>query len=607
MSFALNYYFGELNTFGYHLVNVIIHILNGLTLFLLSYTILILPSNKGKERENALKIAFLGSLIWLVHPIQIQAVSYIVQRLTSLSALFFLLSLLCYIKGRVNQAHRRLVLFILSFLFGVLALGTKQNAATLPFFIILSEFFFFQPQPFKMEKKKLSFLLLFAGLFILISGIYLGSDFISRMAQLYEMRGWTPLERVLTQLRVVIFYLSLLIYPHPSRLNLDYDFPISHSLFSPVTTFLSLLAIIGLIALAIFLIKRNRLVSYALFWFFGNLVIESSIIPLEMVFEHRLYLPSMFLIMLVLALFFSLPRRRWEKWITGSIILLILLFSYWTYERDFVWQGQISIWVDASKKSPNKVRPHYNLGEAYAEEGKLDDAIVEYKKAIAVDPNHKRIYDVHYDLGNAYGKKGRLDDAISEYKKALDINPNYAKAYNNLGYAYVRKGKLDNAISEYKKALAIKPNFAAAHYNLGDVYTKKGRIDEGISEHKKALVINPNFAKAHAKLGNACFKKGMLDEAISEYKKALSINSNLEEAHNNLGLVYLKKGMLNDAISEYKKVLAINPNLAVAHSSLGVAYYYKANYKLAIFHYDKAVELGGRVNPKLLELVKPYR
>ncbi|MCK5256701.1 MAG: hypothetical protein KAQ81_11800, partial [Deltaproteobacteria bacterium] len=135
MSFALNYYFGGLNTFGYHLVNVIIHILNGLTLFLLSYTILTLPSNEGKERENALRIAFLGSLLWLVHPIQTQAVSYIVQRLTSLSALFFLLSLLCYILGRLHHT-RRFMLFVLSTLFGLLALGTKENAATLPFFII---------------------------------------------------------------------------------------------------------------------------------------------------------------------------------------------------------------------------------------------------------------------------------------------------------------------------------------------------------------------------------------------------------------------------------------------------------------------------------------
>ena len=327
VSFALNYYFGGFNTFGYHLVNVIIHILNGLVLFLLSYTILTLPLDEKKGRGNAFKIAFLGSFIWLVHPIQTQAVSYIVQRLTSLSSLFFLLSLLFYIKGRVIHSSKRVVLFLLSLLFGLLALGTKQNAATLPFFIVLSEFFFFQPQSFKMDKKKLGFILLLGGIFVLISWIYLGSDFISRLALQYEKREWTPIERMMTQWRVVIFYISLLIYPHPSRLNLDHDFSVSHALFSPPTTILSLLFIIGFLCLAIFSMRRNRLLAFAIFWFFGNLVIESSIIPLELVFEHRVYLPSMGLIMLAVALCFSLFKREWGKWATALILLLILFLS----------------------------------------------------------------------------------------------------------------------------------------------------------------------------------------------------------------------------------------------------------------------------------------
>ena len=173
ISFALNFYFGGLDTFGYHLVNVIIHILNGLILFLLSYTILTLPCDEGKGRGNVFKISFLGSLLWLVHPIQTQAVSYIYQRLSSLAALFFLLSLFCYFKGRVHTTSKRFVLFMLSALSGLLALETKQNTATLPLFIILSEFFFFQSHPFKIDRKKMSLIILFGGLFILIAGIYL--------------------------------------------------------------------------------------------------------------------------------------------------------------------------------------------------------------------------------------------------------------------------------------------------------------------------------------------------------------------------------------------------------------------------------------------------
>jgi tetratricopeptide (TPR) repeat protein len=456
MSFALNYYFGGFNTFGYHLVNVIIHILNGFALFLLAHTILTLPANEEKVRDNAFMIAFLGSLLWLVHPIQTQAVSYIVQRLTSLSALFFLLSLLCYIKGRMNtSSQKKVVLFVLCSVLGLLALGTKQNAATLPLFIIVSEFLFFQRYPLKLDKTKWAVFIFLLGLFILISWGYLGSDVITKLAQTYEKRGWTPLERVLTQLRVVVLYLSLLIYPHPSRLNLDYDFPVSNSLFSPFTTFLSLLVIAGLVTLAIFLLKRNRLASYALFWFLGNLVIESSIIPLELVFEHRAYLPSMGLMVVGIALCYRLPKRKWHKWVTALIIPLLLLFSYWTYERASVWLKPIALYMDILKKSPHKARPHIGIGRAYEKSGKLDDALSEYKKALSISPHYPK---AHFNLGNVYRKKGMMGEAISEYKKALAIQPNYAKAHNNLSVTYFYKGNFKLAVAHCDRAIALRYN-----------------------------------------------------------------------------------------------------------------------------------------------------
>ncbi len=526
MSFALNYYLGELNSFGYHLANVIIHILNGLVLFLLSHTILILTTKGGQGRGDALKISFLGSLLWLVHPIQIQAVSYIVQRLTSLAALFFLLSLFCYIKARMSQSYKKLALFLLSIFLGILALGTKENTATLPFFIVVVEFFFLQQHPFKMNRKKLGLIMLVVGLFILISGIYLGSDFISRMALKYEHRGWTPLERVLTQFRVVVLYLTLLIYPHPSRLNVDHDLSISSSLFSPFTTFLSLLLIIGLLLLAVFQMRRNRLVSYAIFWFFGNLVIESSIIPLVLVFEHRVYLPSMGLIILVVGLCVGLSNREWKKWVAGLIILLVLLFSYWTYVRTSVWNGPVSLWMDAIKKSPYKTRPYFKLGEFYRKKGRLDEAIAKFEQILSLDPNS---VSTHNNLGLAYFRQGKLDEAISAYKKALSLNPNLAKVHSNLGDAYSKKDRLDEAISAYKKALTINPNYAKVHNNLGDAYAKKGRLDEAIFACKKALAINPDYAVAHISLSEFYYYKRDYKAAITYCDKAIELGYSVDQ------------------------------------------------------------------------------
>ena len=430
MSFALNFYFGGFNTFGYHLVNVFIHIINGLLLFFLSYTLLTLPAEGRRECLDALTISALGSLIWLVHPIQSQAVSYIVQRVTSLSTLFFLLSLLCYIKGRiVNGVTNRIILFVLSLLSGLLALGTKQNAATLPLFIILTEFFFFQSRSFTMNKKNTGIIIACSVLLILISWIYLGPDFISRINLGYEKRGWTPLERILTQLRVILFYFSLLIYPHPSRLNLDHDFSLSHSLFSPVTTFLSLWVIIGFLTLAIFLIRRNRFVSFALLWFFGNLVIESSIIPLELVFEHRLYLPSMGMIMILVGLCVDFTKIEWKKWIVTGILLLSFLLSYWTSVRSFAWQSELTIWRDAATKSPGKARPHNNLGFALKNSGSTEAAMRHFTRALELDPRHA---DAHNNLGLALRDKGQIEAARRHFSRALEINPNFNQARRNL-------------------------------------------------------------------------------------------------------------------------------------------------------------------------------
>jgi len=247
---------------------------------------------------------------------------------------------------------------------------------------------------------------------------------------------------------------------------------------------------------------------------------------------------------------------------------------------------------------------YYNLGVVYDNKGELDKAISEYKQALAIDPRSAK---AHFNLGVVYDNKGMLDEAISEYKKATTIKPNYPEAYNNLGIIYDRKSMFDEAIIECKKALAINPNLAEAHYNLGIVYAKKRRLDEAITEYKKALAIKSNLVGVHSTLGAAYIKKGMLNEAIIECKKALAIKPNYAEAYNNLGVAYHKKGELNKAISEYKQAIAIKPDYAKAHENLAISYYSQGNHKSAIFHCDKAVEVGGSINPKLLELLKAYR
>ena len=273
------------------------------------------------------------------------------------------------------------------------------------------------------------------------------------------------------------------------------------------------------------------------------------------------------------------------------------------------------------------VSPPYHFFVRYEEDGKSINIEITDKGKFTSDDFYKERFNISEgsafylkslgkqetvstflgNVGNLYLEKGRPDEAISLYKKALVIIPRYVEVHSRLGTAYADKGMFAEAISEQKKALAIDPESDIAHGNLGEIYFRMNKLDEAVLACKKAIAINPENAQAHNSLGNCYMAKDLLDQSISEFKTALTIEPNNAILHSNLGLAYSHKGMLDEAISEYKKTLAINPNYAPAHYNLAVVYYYKKRYVLAIKHCDRATQLGYRVKPALLNLLKPYR
>jgi protein O-mannosyl-transferase len=290
---ALNYYLGGPNVFGYHLVNLIIHIASGIFLYWFLILTFNLPTLKERYGSASYKVALFTSLIFITHPIQTQSVTYIVQRMASMAGMFYLLTMALYIKGRLSSGWSRFLYFVGMVLTYLLGTFSKENVAILPLFIALYEFYFFQDLDLSRRGKKVVFVLV--GMLIILGAFGLiiwGPRYMDVIEEGYKFRTFTMWERVLTQFRVVLYYLTLLIYPHPSRLNLDYDFPISKTVLDPPTTLISILIIAGLVGYSIWRAKKRPMISFCILWYFGNLVIESSIFPLEMVYEHRLYLPA---------------------------------------------------------------------------------------------------------------------------------------------------------------------------------------------------------------------------------------------------------------------------------------------------------------------------
>jgi protein O-mannosyl-transferase len=659
LSFALNYQFGGLSVFGYHLVNLLIHIINGFLVYVLVRLLFRASDSSGAARTTTAPwIALAAALLFVAHPIQTQAVTYIVQRFASLAAMFYLLTVVCYLYWRLSPPDRksRNLWYAGALIATILAMKTKETSFTLPFMLLLIEAVFFAPLIRKSWIRLIPFLLTLPIIPLSHPGA-LGEGEVGLARQTMDISRW---DYLLTQFRVIVTYLRLLIFP--VHQNLDYDYPVSHSLFDP-PVFFSFLFLSALFVLALFLLFSSRLTSsvsrltaFGILWFFLTLSIESSIIPIrDVIFEHRLYLPSVGFWLAAGTVLIGFSRRRP---IVGIMVVgaLVTVFSVATYQRNKVWQDELTLWSDVVQKSPQKGRGYNNLGLAYADRNRWSEAIQAYKTALVLRPKFAEAHnnlgyashelghreeavrefqtasalkpdyaEPHNNLGNIYQELGRRDEAVREFQTALTLNPDFADAHNNLGNVYQELGRGDEAVREFQTAMALKPDYAEAHYNLGNVYQELGRHDEAVREYQTSLTLKPDYAEAHYNLGNvyqelgrrdeavrefqtaltlkpdyaeahiklAAFyhKLGRIDEAIREYRAALAVHPDYSEIHNNLGNIYQRQGHLDKAIREYQTALTLNPDDTVAHYNLGVVYYAQGRIPQALREFQQSIQL----------------
>jgi tetratricopeptide (TPR) repeat protein len=376
-------------------------------------------------------------------------------------------------------------------------------------------------------------------------------------------RGHTSLSRwqyLMTSSRVMVTYLRLLFFP--VNQNLDYDYPTYQSLLD-TEVLLSFLFLLFIVVLGVYGLFRSRhgephlrLISFGIFWFFINLMLESSIIPLNnVIYEHRLYLPSIGISMAFGVLVFAAGqrvRKRWngaDKAVVGALALVVVILTGATFMRNGVWRNEISLWQDVVKKSLKKGRGYNMLGNAYYIKGGIDKAIGQYKKAIGLQSGDPM---AHNNLGQAYGAQGEFDRAINHFITAIRIKPDYPEPHYNLGRAYLQKGLYDLAVKQFELALHFNPYYAEAYSNLGVTYLYKRLYDIAIRHFNSALKINPDFPEAYNNLGFTFYQKGEIDKAIEHYSKAIELDPDFARAHMNLGNAYMKKDMTYLAEKHYR-------------------------------------------------------
>jgi tetratricopeptide (TPR) repeat protein len=541
---------------GYHVVNLLIHLAAGLILYALIRRTFRLPVLQSRHAEqSADRIAAFAALIWIVHPVQTQAVTYVVQRATSLATLFYLLTLLAYVKGRTVDGRAKRWWFLAALGSAALAFASKEIAFTLPVVVILYDALFLCGAEWAAVRRRwriyaavLAPAMVIAGAFLSLKGSALFTDYA-------VPQDFTVMERVLTEGRVLVHYLTLLAYPAPSRLSLDYYIPVSTSLIDPLSTLFSWAAIVGLLTVAVALVRRAPLAAFCILWFLINLAMESTVIMLDLAFEHRLYLPSIGVAVLASTGAETLmsqlrPGTVVRRAALGAMAALVLLFGAWTWERNAVWSDRAGLWEDAARKYPDNPRAWFNLGALYVRDGRTRQAFQAFERAIALRPQFRstlarEVYRSHRFLLNkglrrdalqvmAWGEDTLPDDGIVHYavgsylletqgaaaalerlQKAVERTPNEAVIYDKLGMAYFQLGEFDRGRDALARAIQLRPSLTDTYQDIAEAYRRRRGDDVAAGLYQAILAVQPDRLDVARKLG--------------EIRQGSRMSSNLEQ------------------------------------------------------------------------------
>ncbi len=615
LTFALNYKFHGLDVKGYHIVNLLIHIINSLLVyFLIFLTFKTRYMRESRIADYAGHISFFTALLFVCHPIQTQTVTYIWQRVTSLTAMFCLLSLTAYIKARIGYQKTELQVkgsgrwvrkpgsyYVTAVIFAVLAMKTKEIAFILPVVIGLYELMFFEG---RLRKRVLYLVPVFLTMLIIPLSIVtmdrpLG-DMIGDISQVSkEVEYISRADYLFTEFRVLVTYIRLIFLP--VNQNLDYDYAIYNSFLNP-GVFLSFLFLLSIFSLALYVFYRYRntathirLVSFGIFWFFITLSVESSIIPIrDVINEHRMYLPSIGIFASVVTVIFSGASKIKERWrmtvVTTVLFLFIVsvLLSVTTYARNEVWKSEISLWSDVVSKSPNS-RGYNNLGLAYQSAGLINKAVESFTLATEVNPEYALGYN---NIANIYISNGQFDKAIDLYKLAIRNNPDIDMIHANLGSVYWAINLLDKAIKEYETAIRLRPDIPDVHLNLANVYRSKGLVNKAAEHIAIAINLKDDSPRAHLELGKTYMSQGSTADAIEEFRITLKQDPGSFVAHNNLGIIYGSSGRMGEAAKHLKDAIRIKPGYAEAHNNLGNVLRSQGLVDQAIKEYETAIRLS---------------
>lgn len=586
LSLAVNYAFCGATPRGYHVINLAIHILAGLTLFGITRRTLLQNGISTQFRMQATFLALGVAVLWTVHPLQTEAVTYVAQRAESLMGLFYQLTLYCFIRGVKSRKSARW--YALSVTACLLGMGTKEVMVSAPLMVLLYDWLFVADSFREAWKKRWP---LYAGLsttWVLLGYLVATGSNRGGTAGFGGEVTWWPY--AMTQCRAIVHYLRLSVWPYP--LVFDYGTTTIKNVGQALPYAVVLLALIVGTVIALY---RRCPLGFLGAWFFAILAPSSSVLPVttQTIAEHRMYLPLATVVSLIVLGIHALLGRR------DRVVFAALAegLCFMTWQRNEDYRSDLAIWSDTLKKVPDNVRAHNNLAIALFAAGREKEALPHFEESLRIRPEWA---ETHFNLGNALSQSGKPEEAIRQYEEAVRITPNYADAQFNMGEVLLILGRTEEAVVHYQEALRIDPDYAQAHCRLGNVLARSGRLEDAIVHYERALQIEPGYSEARLNLGAALARLGRTEEAISQYEETIRLQPNYVPAYNSLANALVRVGKIDDAIQQYQQALGIEPGSAEIHCNLGIVFQRAGRAPEAIEQYKQALQL----KPDLIQAQK---
>jgi Flp pilus assembly protein TadD len=547
---------GGLEPRGFHLTNLLIHLAVGAALMWASLLYVRFAGNSSETKGWHLAtvspaLLFVG--VFLLHPLNTQAVTYVVQRMASMAALFSILAFGSYLLARHRATSRPRLWYASAIAFWLLALGSKENAVLLLPVIILYELCFFADEWRQRIEAALgvkwsrrwtvsawagtAIIAVLAGWALIVSSNNVG------LLTNFNGRDFSGLERLLTQPRVQIFYLTLLLWPSPERLNLEHDFAVSIGLLTPPTTLLALLTCLMILSSSIWLAARRPRYGFPILAYMTFHAIEAGPVNLELVFEHRMYLPSTMLVLLGAVLLVD-ARPRQQILVIAAIIILSFPLANWTHARNEVWADPLALQGDIARKSPNKVRAQQNFARALNDAGRGEEALIVINRAIELDPGR---YQPHIVLGEILLNLSRPEEALQAYRTVIRLRPTDVLGSLGIGRALQAAGREEEAFRHF--------------IDSGTMLGQSGSPWEAILVLQDSVKLRPEAAEARHALGSAYLMAEIYDQAIEQFRTALQIDPAKFESWYNLGLTADALGLSDEAIHSYQRFIERAPPL----------------------------------------------